>query len=137
MNLALRECPLTIVHGDEHLGNLYLDAQGRPGFIDWCSRREAWIVSYAYFIISTLDVSDRRQWERGLLEIYLESLREFGAEGPEFERAWMQYRCAALFPFLAWINNDAKWQPEAINMRNAQRGAMAVIDHDTLGLLGL
>lgn len=136
MNEALRECPLAIVHGDEHLGNLYFDAQGNAGFIDWCSRREAWVVSYAYFIVSTLDVLDRRDWERTLLQVYLEELRRLDARTPGFEEAWRLYRQAVLFPCLAWINNSAKWQPEAVNTRNAQRGAWAVVDHDTLALLG-
>lgn len=136
MNELHRSCAQTIVHGDEHLGNLYIDADGRPGFLDWCARREPWVVGFTYFLLSTLDPLDRRQWERALLRHYLDRLRHHGANPPDFEVAWHAHRCTALFPFLTWLNNSPRWQPESVNTRNTMRAALAVIDHDTLSLLG-
>ena len=130
-------CAKTIVHGDEHMGNVYLDAKGRPGFLDWCSRREPWVVSFTYFLMSTVDALDRRQWERPLLQYYLERLTHFGAHAPGFDEAWFMYRCTLVFPFLTWFNNSAKWQPESINTRHTMRAALAMLDHDTFGLLGV
>jgi hypothetical protein len=135
LKAVLRDCPQTLVHGDEHLGNLYLDGQGRAGFIDWCARREPWVIGFTYFLLSTLDALDRRAWERPLLQRYLDGLRAHGAHAPSFEQAWYLYRCSTLYPLLTWINNSAKWQPEAVNTRNAQRAAWAVIDHNALDLL--
>lgn len=135
MKAILATCPLTIGHGDEHIGNLWLDAHGEPGFIDWCSRREAWAVGFAYLLASTLDVLDRRAWEQDLLKRYLDALGRAGAPVPAWNDAWTWYRAAVLFPYLAWLNNSPKWQPESVNTRNAVRGAMAVVDLDTLGLL--
>lgn len=132
-----RDCALTIVHGDEHLGNLYLDADGNAGFIDWCARREPWVIGFTYFLLSTVDALDRREWERPLLEEYLAALERHGATPPTFEQAWFQYRCTTLFPFLTWLNNSARWQPEAVNTRNTVRAALAVVDHDALALLGV
>lgn len=137
MNALHRSCAQTIVHGDEHLGNLYIGTDGTPGFIDWCARREPWVVGFTYFLLSTLDALDRRVWERELLQHYLDRLRHYGADAPAFDEAWHAYRCTALFPFLTWLNNSARWQPEAINTRNTMRAALAVIDHDTLALLGV
>lgn len=132
-----RDCPQTLVHGDEHLGNLYLDDQGRACFLDWCARREPWVIGFTYFLLSTLDALDRRDWERPLLQRYLARLQACGAQAPDFDQAWHLYRCTTIFPLLTWVNNSARWQPEAINTRNAMRAAWAVVDHDALNLLGV
>jgi Phosphotransferase enzyme family len=137
MNELHQACARTIVHGDEHLGNLYLDAKGNPGFIDWCARIEPWAISVSYFLVVTIDTMDRRQWERPLLHLYLERLARYGATVPNFEEAWLMYRCTTLYPFLVWFINSAKWQPEAVNTRNTVRGALAMMDHDTFDLLGV
>ena len=125
----------TIVHGDEHIGNLYIDNSGHPGFIDWCCRIAPWVIGYAYFVIVTLDPLDRRVWEKDLLKVYLNSLASSGVEPPAFEEAWYHYRCAALYPFMIWYVNSAKWQPETVNTRNTQRALLAMLDHETLKLL--
>ena len=132
-----RGVPQCFVHGDEHLGNLYLDAAGRPGFIDWIGRNEPWVIGYVYFILSTLDCLDRRNWERPLLAHYLDSLQRLGVVAPDFESAWFLYRCSTIYPLLTWLNNSGKWQPEAVNTRNTLRAALAVIDHDAFSLLGV
>jgi hypothetical protein len=130
-------CAQTLVHGDEHLGNLYLDAEGNAGFIDWCARREPWVIGFTYFLLSCLDALDRRAWERPLLQRYLAGLQASGAQAPSFDEAWLLYRCTTIFPLLTWVNNSAKWQPESVNTRNALRAAWAVIDHDALSVLGV
>jgi hypothetical protein len=126
-----------IVHGDEHLGNLYLNAQGGPGFLDFFSRPERWPLHYAYFISNALDGLDRRAWERPLLARYLRTLAAHGVTAPSFEEAWYAYRCALLFPLIVWYTNPAKWQPESINTINAARAGLAMLDHGTLDLLGV
>jgi Ser/Thr protein kinase RdoA (MazF antagonist) len=136
LNELLRGCSQTIVHGDEHLGNLYLDSDGNAGFIDWCARREPWVIGFTYFLISTLDALDRRRWEEPLLQYYLSRLAHHGAQPPSFAEAWLLHRCTTLYPMLTWFNNSAKWQPESVNTRNCMRAALAVIDHNVLDLLG-
>lgn len=130
-------CPRIIIHGDEHIGNLYVDVQGQPGFVDWTSRIEPWPISVSYFLAINLDTLDRSKWERALLSLYLDRLTHYGAKAPSFEEAWFQYRCTMLYIFLVWFINSTKWQPEAINTRNTVRGAHAMIDHDVFGLLGV
>ncbi|MCK8683279.1 phosphotransferase family protein [Pseudomonas umsongensis] len=137
MKALHRNCAQTLVHGDEHLGNLYFDAQGNAGFIDWCARRQPWVVGFTYFLLSCLDALDRRAWERPLLQRYLVGLEACGAQAPSFDEAWLLHRSTCVFPLLTWVNNSAKWQPESINTRNALRAAWAVVDHDTLNLLGV
>ena len=65
------------------------------------------------------------------------ALARYGGGAPSFDEAWYLYRCTAVFPFLTWFNNSAKWQPESVNTRNTMRAALAMIDHDTFGLLGV
>jgi len=70
---------MVVNHGDMHLGNLYLDADGTPGFLDMQPRRGAWSIDVSYFLIAGLDLVDRRRWEGALLQHYLHCLAEAGA----------------------------------------------------------
>ncbi|MEO0030437.1 MAG: hypothetical protein RIS94_195 [Pseudomonadota bacterium] len=134
---ALEQSAMVVIHGDEHLGNLYMTAPGEPGLIDWVARPERWPIGISYFMLCALDIADRRAWERTLLSHYLTRLRVHGAaDVPAFEEAWFLYRCATFYPVVTWLNNSAVWQPEAINTANAVRAATAALDHDAFGLLG-
>jgi hypothetical protein len=126
-----------IVHGDEHLGNLFFEPDGRPGFYDMLSRGESWPLALARFLVPTLDILDRRAWERPLLAGYLRDLERFGATPPTFEEAWFAYRCSTICTLMIWLNNSSTWQPEATNTANAARASAAVLDHDAFALLGL
>jgi hypothetical protein len=134
---VLRQSATVVIHGDEHLGNVFVTADGTPGLIDWVARPEHWPIGIAYFLLAVLDIPDRRRWERALLSHYLDRLASYGAaDVPGFENAWFLYRCACFYPFVPWLNNSAIWQPEAINTANTVRAATAALDHDTLALLG-
>ena len=133
----LKQSAMTVIHGDEHLGNLYVTADGTPGVIDWVARPEHWPIGIAYFLLCALDIADRRRWERVLLSHYVARLEAHGARGvPALRDAWFMYRCATFYPVVTWLNNSAVWQPEAINTANAVRAAAAALDHDAYGLLG-
>jgi hypothetical protein len=129
---------MVVIHGDEHLGNLYIAADGTPGVIDWVARPEHWPIGICYFMLCALDVVDRRNWERALLSHYVTRLAAYGAKDiPSLEDAWFLYRCASFYPVVTWLNNSAVWQPEAINTANVVRAATAAIDHDAFRLLGV
>ena len=68
----------TLVHGDTHPGNLYIEADGRPGFLDAQMRRSPWVQDVAYHLTASLDLLDRPRWEEALLAHYLRCLREQG-----------------------------------------------------------
>ena len=54
--------PWCVIHGDTHVGNLFLDATGRPSFLDWqLVQRGAWYLDVGYHIASTLPPDDRRK----------------------------------------------------------------------------
>jgi aminoglycoside/choline kinase family phosphotransferase len=129
--------PKTMLMGDEHLGNLYIEADGTPGFLDFQSAFDPWCQGISYFISNALDVVDRRAWERSLLTHYLGRLTAYGVDAPTFEEAWEAYCRYLIFPHFVWLTNGAQFQTEAVNTANAVRGAMAVIDNDSFARLGL
>jgi len=125
-----------LLHGDEHLGNLYIEPDGRPGFLDWQVKRAPWSQGVSYFMVGGLDSGDRRNWERGLLAHYLDRLAANGVKAPSFEHAWLSYRRDILYGFLVWVVNDSQYQSEIVNVANTVRFGTAMLEHDTLGLLG-
>ncbi len=129
--------PHTVLHGDAHLGNLYLDADGMPGFLDWQPRRGPWVLDVTYFIVSALDLVDRRRWEAALLQYYLSRLAAYGAAAPSFDAAYDAYRRDVVWGLLIWMLNGSHFQTEANNTAAATRFAMAMIDHETFGRLGV
>lgn len=134
----LEQAAMVIVHGDEHLGNLYVTSSGIPGVIDWVARPERWPIGVAYFLLCALDIADRRKWERALLSHYVTRLKVYGARDvPTLEDAWWMYRCATFYPVVTWLNNSAVWQPESINTANLVRASTAALDHDVFALLGI
>lgn len=142
LQLIDRTEPQCILHGDAHLGNMYIDANGAPGLLDWqCVRRGLWAHDINYALVSALDIEDRRDWEHDLLRRYLDALqRQFDALGrdsraPTFDEAWLSYRQQNLYGLFFWITNTEEQQPRENNLALTLRYAMATLDHDTLQLL--
>lgn len=126
-----------INHGDMHLGNLYVDADGTPGFLDAQPRLGAWSIDVSYFLIAGLDLVDRRRWEGALLAHYLSCLRAEGVDPPSFDDAWAAYRRDVVWGLLIWMLNGSHFQTEANNTAAATRFAMAMVDLDSFGALGV
>ncbi len=81
--------PWTVLHGDAHVGNVFLDTTGRPALVDWqLVQRGAWYIDVGYHIASALPVADRRREERDLLRHYLDRLAASGVDTPGWEDAW-------------------------------------------------
>jgi Ecdysteroid kinase-like family len=137
MRAAHKGQATVINHGDMHLGNLYVDADGTPGFLDAQPRRGAWSIDVSYFLTAGLDLVDRRRWEGALIEHYLSSLKALGVTPPSFDEAWAAYRRDVVWGLLIWMLNGSQFQTEANNTAAATRFAMAMIDHDTFAALGV
>src|SRR3546814_17846854 len=88
------EIPQCFSHGDAHLGNMFFEIDGRPGFLDWQAWQEGpYMHDVAYSIIGNLKVEDRRAAEKNLLAGYLTALQDHGvANPPSREDAWEAYR---------------------------------------------
>ena len=63
--------PMTLLHGDAHIGNTYVLPDGDVGFLDWqVLRRGNWSQDVGYFLVSALTEEDRRNHETALLQVY-------------------------------------------------------------------
>ena len=93
--------PPTFVHGDLHIGNVFLDA-GRVGFIDWgLCRTSTHLRDVSYFLTMSVDVAERRANERALLRTYLDALRKAGGVEIPFDTAWHEHRLQASYTVVA------------------------------------
>jgi len=104
MNRIASENPITIVHGDYRLDNMFFATdRGGPRFavIDWqISSRSMGVFDVAYFVTGTLPSGERRAHEREILTAYHDTLVEHGVTGYSFEQCWQDYRTATLFLFV-------------------------------------
>ena len=125
----------SVIHGDAHVGNLFLDARGEPAFVDWqLAQRGPWFIDVGYHIASTLTIDDRRRAERDLLRHYLDHLAARGVEAPEWDDAWRDIRRGMLHGFYLW-GITLKVDP-AITTELLTRLGTAVDDHDAYAGLG-
>jgi hypothetical protein len=129
------ELPMTITHGDPHPSNLYVTADGTPGFLDWTLHRCPGIYDVTYFLISCLDVVDRRRWERKLIHLYLDRLDSCGIEPPSFADAWHAHRSWAVWGEVVWLLNQTDFHSEADCTAIAARFGHAMIDLETFDAL--
>ena len=95
--------PWSVIHGDAHVGNVYLDAAGRPSFLDWqMVQRGPWYLDVGYHLASALTVDDRRGAERDLVRHYLDSLVAEGIDAPTLDDAWHGIRRGFVYGFFLW-----------------------------------
>lgn len=144
----MASAPVTVVHGDYRLDNLFFDerAPGRaPGHlevtaIDWqfvCRCRGMYDVGY--FLGLDLEPEVRRAHERALIGTYVEALRARGVEGYEAAQAWDDYRRALLLGFAVFLIGAAGEQPNTRMVRVHEVGlarlAAAIEDTDAFEVL--
>lgn len=135
-----REGQCTLVHGDPHLGNLFVDPINgdRTGFLDWAVvSRAPGIRDVAYVLSASTPTEIRRAHEGALLLRYREILAAHGIT-LDAETAWGQYRLFTVYGWCAATCTAAmgsKWQPEHIGLGGTERATIAAVDLDCLGLL--
>jgi aminoglycoside/choline kinase family phosphotransferase len=71
--------PQTFCHGDPHQGNLFFEADGTPGYLDF----QAYVHGSSlhdinYLVVGALSVEDRQKHDRDLLKFYLSELHRLG-----------------------------------------------------------
>jgi len=122
---------LTLLHGDSHLGNTYALPDGRAGLLDWqVVFRGPGVREVAYFLATSAPTHLRREHERALLRVYIDTLRENGVDAPSFDAAWDDYR---FFVYDAWDSAaiTVLWpglQPSQTVARSFERATAAVVD---------
>jgi Phosphotransferase enzyme family len=144
LEIAATQRPLTLLHGDPHVGQAYVTRDGRMGLTDWQSiMAGGWGFDFGYFVGSACEPDDRRAWERELLELYLTKLGEAGGSPPSFADAWHIYRQSLCYPCTGWsfaygrAFYQPKMQPDDTCRTVISRLAVAVDDLRTFDALGV
>jgi hypothetical protein len=123
------EQPWCVIHGDPHVGNLFLDSAGRPSFLDWqLVQRGPWYLDVGYHIASALAVPDRRGAEQDLLRHYLGHLAAAGIDPPAWDQAWHGLRRGIIHGYFLWAIT-LKVRPELTSVLLERLGTAAA-DHD-------
>jgi aminoglycoside phosphotransferase (APT) family kinase protein len=122
--------PGTLIHGDPHLGNLFVDGD-RIGFLDWA------VVSHspgmrdvAYVLCNSVPTELRRAHERDWITRYCNALAA-GGVALDPDTAWQQYRLFAIYSWLSATTTLAmgsRWQPERIGLAATERTTQALED---------
>jgi hypothetical protein len=123
-----------VLHGDPHPGNTYALPGHRTGFLDWQLVRVGnWSHDVGYFLVSSLDPTDRRTHERALLAGYLEALWAAGVAAPGWDAAWERYRATPAFGLATWLHtlSFGTFQPAGVCLATIRRFAAAYEDLDT------
>lgn len=135
-----REGAGTLVHGDSHLGNLFVDTTDgdRTGFLDWAVLcRAPGMRDVAYTLCNSVPVDVREAIERELIDRYCAILADEGIELDPKE-AWDQYRLFAVYSWVAATSTagmGSKWQPISIGLSATTRATAACARLDSAGLL--
>jgi aminoglycoside/choline kinase family phosphotransferase len=125
-----------VVHGDAHAGNLYLDAAGAPGIVDWqIVSRGHWSFDVAYHVAAALEASERERAERDLVRGYLERMRTLGVGMPAWDEAWTWYRRALVYGYNLWA--VATTVDPRVTHEFVYRLGSAVARHGSMDLLGV
>ena len=125
-----------LCHGDTHLGNLYVEPDGTPGFFDPQLARAPWQFEVTYHLVAALDILERRRHERTLLRHYLDALRGHGIAAPTEDEALEAYRRELVYGLFIFLINETRFQTEAVNTAYAARFGAAALDHGVHELIG-
>jgi hypothetical protein len=129
--------PVTsVLHGDPHTGNVYLDRAGRPCFFDWESVQTGnWVQDVSYHLGTVLAIEDRRANEQDLVRHYLRELAEHGGPAIDFDEGYEFYRRGFTHGYFFWVITVIRGRDEVL--AHMPRLAAALQDHNTYGLLGV
>jgi hypothetical protein len=131
--------PQTYIHGDTHIGNVFLDG-GRVGFIDWgLSRVSTPLRDVSYFLTMTVDPEERRTSEGELLRLYLDSLRAAGGADIDFDDAWFAHRVQAGYTvvatFLAFMPSYLTGDGQTLGVALRRHAELALDDLEVVDAL--
>jgi hypothetical protein len=136
---SLTQGPLTLLHGDAHIGNTYVLPDDDVGFLDWqVVRRGGWSHDVGYFLMSALTVEDRRSHEAELIEVYRHALEVPNDQRPAPEETWLRYRASPVYGLAVWLATlgaDTGAQSRQVCLALCERYAAALLELDTMEAL--
>lgn len=130
--------PMTLVHGDYRVDNMFFGEDGRDGFavVDWqnCAIANG-VYDVAYFLAGSVSTEIRRAVEKDALREYHDVVCSLGVRNFPFERCWRLYRQTLLgclvLPVLAaaWLEEGPRRLTQ-LQDTIAKRTAAALQDQD-------
>ena len=135
---GLSRGPMTLLHGDAHIGNVYVLPGNAVGFLDWqVVRRGEWSQDVGYFIAGALTEDDRRLHEKRLLADYRDALTVPESERPGEAQLWKRYRASQAYGLAIWLSTLGTdgWQEPRISLALALRYANAFVELDAASAL--
>jgi hypothetical protein len=133
--------PKTLLHGDTHVGNIYLlpDSVQMPdecngGLYDWqLTALGNWAHDVSYIMTTALTIEQRQQNEVELLKYYLEELSAQGIkDAPDWDDAWYLYRRSIMWGlFIGWLITPPSNYGEEITTANISKLVQANLDHES------
>jgi hypothetical protein len=140
---------VTVVHGDTHIGNLFVDPAGgstdlgggRVGFYDWgVIHLDQPLRDVSYLLQMAMQPDDRRTHEQDLLRHYLAARDALGGAPISFDDAWSQHRLRAAYTVVASCQvvtfpDDISPQREVFADAFLARAEAAVHDLDAVDAL--
>ncbi|MCA9536220.1 MAG: NAD-dependent epimerase/dehydratase family protein [Myxococcales bacterium] len=133
---AMRTQPMTLLHGDVHIGNTYTLPRGPGGLLDWqLMMRGCWAHDVAYVIATGLSTETRRAHEGALIAHYCAELAGHGVHNPPTpDEAFELYRRAVSWGLvIGWLITPPQNYGEALTSANIARLVAAAQDLDTFG----
>ena len=98
--------PMTLCHGDTHLGNTFSNGDGTAGIYDWqVFHKMNGLRDVAYFLMHSIPTELRRAEEQNLIRRYLAGLADAGAgsEAPSYDEAFDAYRLLTIDGWIAIV----------------------------------
>jgi Ecdysteroid kinase-like family len=128
----------TLIHGDTHAGNQFIDGD-QVGLYDWAViSRSPGVRDLAIYLGNSCPAEVRREHEDAWLRRYHQVLVESGVDAPEFGVLFDRYRRTVLYAWVAATTTAAmgsKWQPIEIGIAGMTRATECCADLDTLDAL--
>lgn len=125
----------TLIHGDTHAGNQFVDA-GRVGYYDWAViSRSPGVRDVSIYLGNSCPTDVRRNHQERWLRAYQQALMDAGVDAPSFDTLWQRYRMGVLYSWIAATTTSAmgsKWQPIEIGMMGMKRATDACADLETI-----
>ena len=125
----------TLVHGDTHAGNQFVDGD-RAGLYDWAViTRAPGIRDLAIYLGNSVPTEVRQTEEKGWLEAYRQTLLDAGVDAPAPEILWDRYRRLVLYSWIGGTTTAAmgnRWQPIEVGMLGMERATQTCADLGTV-----
>jgi hypothetical protein len=125
----------TLIHGDTHTGNQFLDG-GRIGLYDWAViSRSPGIRDVAIFMGNSCPPELRRAEQENWMRAYQRGLVDGGVDAPDLDVLWRRLRLAVLYGWVAATTTAAvgdRWQPIEVGMKAMRGATQACAELETL-----